>query len=78
MAGLKDAVGTTVAVDRDRLVALALDLVGIPSPTGSELTMANRMRDVLVELGLSVSVQEVEDGRPNVLGTWRASATGRR
>lgn len=76
MAGLKDAVGTTVAVDRDRLVALALDLVGIPSPTGSELTMANRMRDVLVELGLSVSVQEVEDGRPNVLGTWEGVGDG--
>jgi len=56
------------AVDEDRLVATASSFVDIPSPTGSEQAMAECMRDVLESIGLAVSWQEVEDGRPNVVG----------
>jgi acetylornithine deacetylase/succinyl-diaminopimelate desuccinylase-like protein len=56
------------AVDEDRLVATASAFVDISSPTGSEQSMAECMREVFESIGLQVSWQEVEDGRPNVVG----------
>jgi acetylornithine deacetylase len=61
-------------VDEARLVETARTFVDIPSPTGSELEMAECMRDTLAALGLEVSWLEVEDGRPNVVG--RLEGTG--
>jgi acetylornithine deacetylase/succinyl-diaminopimelate desuccinylase-like protein len=61
------------AVDEQRLVATASSLVDIPSPTGSEQQMAECMREVLEGIGLAVSWQEVEDGRPNVVGRLEGS-----
>ncbi|MHB1469082.1 MAG: M20 family metallopeptidase [Solirubrobacteraceae bacterium] len=55
-------------IDERRLVACATGFVDISSPTGSEQEMAERMRDTLEQMGLAVTWQEVEDGRPNVLG----------
>src|ERR671935_2122201 len=65
-----------VAIDRDRLVDLAIRLVSVPSFTGSEEACAVVMREVLEELGLQVQWQQVEDGRANVLGTWAGSGGG--
>src|SRR5207248_11096121 len=56
------------AVDETRLVDLAVDLVSISSPTGDEQAMGERMREELERMGLQVQWQEVEDGRPNVVG----------
>jgi acetylornithine deacetylase len=61
------------AVDEARLVATASSFVDIPSPTGSEREMALCMREVLEAMGLAVSWQEVEDGRPNVVGRLEGS-----
>jgi acetylornithine deacetylase/succinyl-diaminopimelate desuccinylase-like protein len=61
-------------VDEARLVETARAFVDIPSPTGSELEMAQCMRDTLAAIGLEVSWLEVEDGRPNVVG--RLEGTG--
>jgi len=61
------------AVDETRLVATASSFVDIASPTGSEQEMAERMREVLEAMGLAVSWQEVEDGRPNVVGRLEGS-----
>jgi acetylornithine deacetylase len=61
-------------VDEARLVETARTFVDIPSPTGSELEMAECMRETLAALGLEVSWLEVEDGRPNVVG--RLEGTG--
>jgi acetylornithine deacetylase/succinyl-diaminopimelate desuccinylase-like protein len=63
-------------VDEERLVDTARALVDIPSPTGHELEMAEHMRVLLAELGMSVAWQEVEDGRPNVVGTLAGSGGG--
>ena len=63
-------------VDEARLVATARSFVDISSPTGSELQMAQCMRDTLEELGLTVSWHEVEDGRPNVVGRLEGSGGG--
>jgi acetylornithine deacetylase len=60
-------------VDEARLVETARTFVDIPSPTGSELEMAQCMRKTLEALGLEVSWLEVEDGRPNVVGRLEGS-----
>jgi acetylornithine deacetylase len=64
------------AVDEERLVATALDVVGIPSPTGDEQAMGEYMRETLGGLGMQVAWQEVEDGRPNVVGTLEGVGGG--
>ena len=64
------------AVSEERLVQIALDLVGVASPTGHEEAMAERMAKALRSLGLDVARQEVEDGRPNVVGTLVGTGDG--
>lgn len=71
-----DSKAILAAVDEQRLVDLASEFVSTPSPTGEEGAMAERMRAVLTDLGLAVSVQEVEDGRPNVLGILEGEGGG--
>ncbi len=56
-------------VDERRLVETACAYVSTPSPTGSEQAMAETVRAALEDAGLAVTWQEVEDGRPNVIGT---------
>lgn len=64
-------------VREDEIVAMACDVVNIPSPTGEELEMGRYMRRALEETGLKVSWQEVEDGRANVVGLWEGSGNGK-
>jgi acetylornithine deacetylase len=64
-------------VDADRLVRLAVDLVSIPSPTGDEQAMGGRVRTELQDMGLQVQWQEVEEGRPNVVGIWEGAGGGK-
>jgi acetylornithine deacetylase len=64
------------AVDEGRLVSLAVDLVSIPSPTGDEQAMGERVREELERMGLQVQWQQVEDGRPNVVGLWEGAGGG--
>lgn len=63
-------------IDEDRLVSTACSLVDIPSPTGSEQDMGERMREIFLDMGLDVVWQQVEDGRPNVVGLWEGSGGG--
>ena len=64
-------------IREDELVAMCSDVVNIPSPTGEELEMGRYMRRVLEEAGLSVSWQEVEEGRANVVGLWEGTGNGK-
>lgn len=64
-------------IDGSRLTETACSLVGISSPTGSEAEMAARMREIFEGMGLQVAWQEVEEGRPNVVGTWEGAGGGR-
>ena len=60
------------AIQRERLVATAIELVSIPSFTGEEEACAQRMRAILAEeCGMAVQWQQVEEGRANVLGRAR-------
>jgi acetylornithine deacetylase len=64
-------------VSEERLVETARSLVNIPSPTGHELAMAEHMRALFEEMGLTVAWQEVEHDRPNVVGTHGGEGGGR-
>jgi acetylornithine deacetylase len=65
------------AVREDEIVAMACDVINIPSPTGEELQMAEYMRGALQKLGLNVTWQEVEEGRANVVARWAGSGSGK-
>ena len=64
-------------IREEEIVAMSCDVVNIPSPTGEELEMGRYMRRTLEEAGLSVSWQEVEDGRANVVGLWEGAGNGK-
>ncbi|MDA2914686.1 hypothetical protein MYX77_12195, partial [Acidobacteriia bacterium AH_259_A11_L15] len=64
-------------VSEQEIVSLACDVINIPSPTGEELEMARYLRAAMERTGLSVTWQEVEDGRPNVIGRLEGTGTGK-
>jgi acetylornithine deacetylase/succinyl-diaminopimelate desuccinylase-like protein len=64
-------------VDRDSLVETASDLVNISSPTGHEQPAAEYVARTLGAMGLQVSWQEVEEGRPNVLARLEGTGGGK-
>src|ERR1700685_1696419 len=64
-------------VREEEIVAMANDVINIPSPTGEELHMAEYMQSALRQLGLNVTWQEVEEGRANVVGRWTGSGGGK-
>src|SRR5690242_1917455 len=64
-------------VDERRLVGWACDAVSIPSFTGEEQAMAEWIAGELDALGLSVQLQQVEDGRANVLATRAGTGGGK-
>jgi acetylornithine deacetylase len=66
-----------VKIDREKLVHDALDLVNVDSPTGKEGEAGELYASKLKALGMKVTMQEVEDGRYNVLGVLRGTDPGR-
>lgn len=68
----------TAAVDEARLVETAVDLVSIASPTGSEQEIGEYLHGCFRDLGLRATWQEIEDGRPNVLGVLEGTGGGTR
>jgi acetylornithine deacetylase len=64
-------------VKEEEIVAMARDVINIPSPTGEELQMAQYMQSALQQIGLNVTWQEVEEGRANVVGRWIGSGGGK-
>ena len=74
----EDLVNTILSqIREDEIVSMACDVVNIPSPTGEELEMGRYMRRALEEIGLTVTWQEVEDGRANVVGIWVGAGNGK-
>lgn len=78
-AGLDASVADRIlaGVNEQEIVAMACDLINIPSATGEELQMAQYMQRALELLGLEVTWQEVEDGRANVVGRWTGTGGGK-
>jgi acetylornithine deacetylase/succinyl-diaminopimelate desuccinylase-like protein len=54
-------------ISEDELVAMTVDLVNFPSPTGSEAAIGDYLARRLAELGMRVRLQEVEPARNNVI-----------
>ena len=63
-------------IREEEIVAMSCDVVNIPSPTGEELEMGSYMRRTLEAAGLSITWQEVEEGRANVVGVWEGQGNG--
>ncbi len=65
-------------VREEEIVAMASDVINIPSPTGEEVAHGgvHAIRPGK-QLRLDVTWQEVEEGRANVVGRWRAPAAAR-
>jgi len=55
-------------IDREELTRLAMDIVSIPSPTGSEGEVARFIKDWLGKQGIEAFLQEIEKDRYNVVG----------
>lgn len=60
-------------VSEESIIEMSKDLISIPSPTGQELEMGKYMRKTFEDMGLSVSWQEIEEGRANVIGLLEGS-----
>ena len=63
-------------LNRERLVELAKNLADIVSITGDEKQVAEYLGGEFESLGMEVKYQEVEEGRPNVIGTLKGSGAG--
>lgn len=63
-------------IDERRILGTARALVDIPSPTGSEEAVAHEVKARCEALGLTTVLQEVEAGRPNVVGTLPGAGGG--
>jgi acetylornithine deacetylase/succinyl-diaminopimelate desuccinylase-like protein len=63
-------------LDRERLVEIATRVADIVSITGEESEIAHFLGREFERLGMEVKYQEVEEGRPNVIGTLRGTGGG--
>ena len=63
-------------VDRQRIVEIACKLADTVSITGEEKEVAEYLGSQFERLGMHVEYQEVEEERPNVIGTLRGSGGG--
>ncbi len=63
-------------INRERLVNLLTDLVNIPSPTGQEGGVAQYTAEWLRRHEVPAYLQEVEEGRANVIGRVKGSGNG--
>ncbi len=63
-------------LDRAHLVEMTRDLADIVTITGEEAPVAEYLGREFERLGMEVEYQEVEEGRPNVIGTLRGSGGG--
>lgn len=64
-------------IDRDRLIQLVMQLVDIPSPTGSEGDMARAYHEVLRGSGFDATLQPIGDARYNAVGRLQGSGGGK-
>jgi len=65
-------------IDERQVVETTRRILRVPSFSGSEGALANLLAQELTDIGLDVSMPEVEPGRPNVIGRLRGSEPGPR
>ncbi|MBT8217930.1 MAG: M20/M25/M40 family metallo-hydrolase [Acidimicrobiia bacterium] len=64
------------AVDEDRLVRTAAELIAIPSFTGSEQACAEYLTGELTAAGMEAELQSIEPGRANAVGRLPGAGGG--
>ena len=65
-------------IDQAAVTQLAVDLVSIPSPTGSERAVASFLAEHMAAGGLEVTLQDVGPNRANAVGILRGEGDGPR
>lgn len=65
------------AVDEESIVEMSRDVIDISSPTGNEQEMGRYMQQTFKDMGLSVTWQQVEENRPNVVGRREGMGRGK-
>ncbi len=65
------------AVDKQRLLALAGDLISVPSFKGQETDAARFLADFFQQRGYQVQLQEVEPGRFQTIATLKGTGGGK-
>ena len=73
---MSSAEAVLAAVDRDRLVSLAMALVDIPSATGNEKACAQYIHQQFKDLGLKATLQEIDVDRYNAIGRLHGDGSG--
>lgn len=68
---------TLSELDEDEVLGIAKNLIRIPSPTEEEQACVEYVRKLLHNEGFETLIQEVEPGRPQVLGYLRGDGSGR-
>jgi acetylornithine deacetylase len=63
-------------VTTDRVRETLMEMVDIPSATGSEIGMARYLVERMRRAGLETELQPVDENRPNAVGHLRGSGTG--
>ena len=63
-------------LDIGRVVQRAMDLTNVESPTGKEAEVAQLYKKMMEEVGMRVTLQEVEPGRFNAIGVLKGSGGG--
>ena len=61
------------AIEPNEAVGLVKQLVDIPSPEGEELRCARFLYDYMRQGGVEVQLQDVEEGRANVIAVVRGA-----
>ncbi|MBI2360013.1 MAG: M20/M25/M40 family metallo-hydrolase [Deltaproteobacteria bacterium] len=64
-------------VREEKLVEYAREICDVHSPTGQEAEVARLLQSWMKELGMRAELQEVEDGRFNVIGVLEGEGGGR-
>ncbi|MBE6939892.1 MAG: M20 family metallopeptidase [Ruminococcaceae bacterium] len=62
---------------QDEALQCLVEAIQSPSPTGSELPMAQTMKKWLDKLDIQVDAYEYEKDRPNFIATWTGSQEGK-
>ena len=63
-------------VDREALAKMILEMIDIPTPTGHEEPFAKHLGERFAELGMEISYQEMESGRPNMIARLKGTGGG--
>jgi acetylornithine deacetylase/succinyl-diaminopimelate desuccinylase-like protein len=64
------------ALEPNEAVSLVKQMVDIPSPEGEELQCARFLYEYMRQAGVEAELQEVEEGRANVIATVRGAGDG--